>query len=73
MFGVNHDMELSRNSTRLIFLATLNLAFAMYNIITLQDWPNMLLPVINFFIILFAFAAIENEIEKKQITQRGDS
>jgi hypothetical protein len=64
-------MELSRTSTRLVFLATTNLAFGMYNIMTLQNWPNIVLPVINFLIILFAFAAIENEIEEKEMQKEG--
>jgi len=58
-------MELSRNSTRLIFLATLNIWYAMYNAFRV-DWVNVTLPVLNFFVILFAFAAIENELDEKQ-------
>jgi hypothetical protein len=63
--GVDHDLELSLTSTRLFFLATLNLCYAMYNLF-LQDWVNVILPILNFFIILFAFAALETEIEEKQ-------
>ena len=40
----------------------------MYNTFQ-QDWLNVALPLINFFVILFAFAAIENELEEKQITK----
>ena len=58
-------MELSRSSTRLIFLATLNICYAMYNVFRV-DWVNVTLPLLNFFVILFAFAAIENELEEKQ-------
>ncbi len=58
-------MELSRSSTRLIFLATLNICYAMYNVFQV-DWVNVSLPLVNFFVILFAFAAIENELEEKQ-------
>ena len=65
MYGVNHGMELSRSSTRLIFLATLNICYAMYNVFRV-DWVNVTLPLLNFFVVLFAFAAIENELEEKQ-------
>ena len=58
-------MELSRSSTRLLFLAALNISYAMYNLF-LEDWLNVILPMLNFFVIVFAFAAIENEIEIKQ-------
>ena len=58
-------MELSRNSTRLIFLAALNICYAMYNVFQV-DWVNVTLPLLNFFVVLFAFAAIENELEEKQ-------
>ncbi len=61
-------MELSRSSTRLIFLATLNICYAMYNVFQV-DWVNVSLPLVNFFVILFAFAAIENELEEKQRKQ----
>ncbi len=61
-------MELSRSSTRLIFLATVNICYAMYNLF-MEDMVNLILPMINFFVILFAFAAIENEIEEKQRTK----
>jgi hypothetical protein len=63
--GVDHDLELSRTSTRLFFLATMNLCYAMYNLF-LQDLINVVLPICNFFIILFAFAALETELEEKQ-------
>ena len=58
-------MELSRSSTRLLFLATINICYAMYNLF-LEDWVNVILPMLNFFVILFAFAAIENDLEIKQ-------
>ena len=58
-------MKLSSTSTRLFMLATLNLCVSMYNLF-LKSWLNVLFPIVNFFIILFAFAAIENEIEEKQ-------
>ena len=58
-------MELSSTSTRLFFLATLNIVYAMYSTFQ-QEWLNVILPILNFFIILFAFAAIENELEEKQ-------
>lgn len=58
-------MELSPTSTRLFFLAALNICYAMYNTF-LQDWFNVIVPILNFFIILFAFAAVENELEEKQ-------
>jgi hypothetical protein len=64
-------MELSRTSTRLFMLAVINLCFAMYNLF-LQDWLNVILPIGNFFIILFAFAAIENEIEERQSARMMD-
>jgi len=56
-------MELSRTSTRLFFLAAINLFSALYNTFV-QDWVNVVLPILNFMVILFAFAAIENEIEE---------
>ncbi len=56
-------MELSRTSTRLFFLAAMNLCYAIYNTF-LQDWLNVVLPILNFMIILFAFAAIENILEE---------
>ena len=37
----------------------------MYNLF-LEDWVNVILPMLNFFVILFAFAAIENDLEIKQ-------
>ena len=37
----------------------------MYNLF-LEDWINVILPMLNFFVILFAFAAIENDLETKQ-------
>lgn len=37
----------------------------MYNVFRV-DWVNVTLPLLNFFVILFAFAAIENELEEKQ-------
>ncbi len=58
-------MELSRSSTHLIFLATLNICYAMYNVFRV-DWVNVTLPILNFFVILFAFAAIENELDEKR-------
>ena len=58
-------MELSRTSTRLFFLAAINLFNALYNTF-MQDWVNVVLPILNFMVVLFAFAAIENEIEKYQ-------
>ena len=63
-------MELSRSSTQLIFLATLNICYAMYNAF-LQDWLNVILPIFNFFVILFAFAAIETELEEKHRKHMG--
>jgi hypothetical protein len=32
----------------------------------LKDWLNVVLPIFNFFIILFAFAAIETEVGEKR-------
>ncbi len=58
-------MELSRSSTRLFFLAAMNICYAMYNLF-LEDWLNVILPMLNFFVVLFAFAAIENDLEIKQ-------
>jgi len=58
-------MGLSRSSTRLIFLATLNICYAMYNLF-MEDWVNVILPMLNFFVILFAFAAIETALELRQ-------
>ena len=66
VYGVYNEMGLSRSSTHLIFLATLNLWYAMYNAFQV-DWVNVSLPLLNFFVILIAFAAIENELEEKQI------
>ena len=37
----------------------------MYNLF-LEDWINVILPMFNFFVVLFAFAAIENDLETKQ-------
>ena len=37
----------------------------MYNLF-LEDWVNVILPMLNFFVILFAFAAIETALELKQ-------
>ncbi len=61
-------MKLLPTSNRLLFLATFNLAYSMFNLIQ-EDWFNATLTILNFFIIMFAFAAIENEIEEKQIKQ----
>ncbi len=66
VYGVYNEMGLSRSSTHLIFLATLNLWYAIYNAFQV-DWVNVSLPLLNFFVILIAFAAIENELEEKQI------
>ena len=37
----------------------------MYNLF-MEDWVNVILPMLNFFVILFAFAAIETALELKQ-------
>ena len=63
-------MKLLPTSNRLLFLATFNLAYAMWSLIQ-EVWLNAILSILNFFIIMFAFAAIENEIEEKQIEELG--
>ena len=37
----------------------------MYNLF-LEDMVNVILPMLNFFVVLFAFAAIETALELKQ-------
>jgi len=56
-------MELSRSSTRLIFLATLNMGSVMYHIV-LMDWINVFLPMLNCFVILFALVEIEHGFDE---------
>jgi hypothetical protein len=58
-------MDLWKNSTRLFFLATLNFCYTLYNLF-IEDWVNVIITITNFFILMFVFSAIENEIEENQ-------
>lgn len=56
-------MELSRTATRLFFIAAFNVAVAMYNVF-IENWLNLILTLLNFFIILHSFAMVENAIDE---------
>ena len=61
--GVEHDMELSRTATRLFFIAAFNIAVALFNAF-IENWLNLVLTLMNFFIILHSFAMVENAIDE---------
>lgn len=56
-------MELSRTATQLFFIAAFNVAVAMYNVF-IENWLNLILTLLNFFIILHSFAMVENAIDE---------
>jgi hypothetical protein len=61
-------MELSRTSTRLFFTAAMNVMFSMYSVFE-KNWFNGIVSLMNFFVILHAFAMVENAIEEAKIKQ----
>ena len=56
-------MELSRTSTRLFFLAAMNIMYTMFSAFE-ENWLEVIISLVNFFIIMFSFAMIENALDK---------
>jgi len=56
-------MELSRTATHLFFIAAFNIAVALFNAF-IENWLNLVLTLMNFFIILHSFAMVENAIDE---------
>lgn len=65
-------MELSRTSTRLFFLAAMNIMYSMYSAFE-RNWFNGIIALMNFFIMLHAFAMVENAMDEERLKKgRGD-
>lgn len=66
--GASHDMELSRTSTRLFFLAAMSIMYSMYSVFE-KNWFTGIVSLLNFFITLHAFAMVENAMEDTRIKE----
>lgn len=64
-------MNLSRLSAFLIMVSGINIFYGMYGV-TKLDLINSTIPILNFFILLFAAINIETEIEKKRVSTIRD-
>jgi uncharacterized membrane protein len=66
-------MNLSRLSAFLTMVSGINIFYGMYGV-TKLDLINSIIPILNFFILLYAATNIETEIEKKRMsTPRDDA
>ena len=67
-------MELSPTSTRLFFLAAMNVMYSMYSVFE-ENWFTGIVCLMNFFILLHAFAMVENAMEEESIkrSQGGET
>lgn len=64
-------MNLSRLSAILIMLSGINIFYGMYGV-TKLDFVNSALPILNFFILLYAATSVETEVEKKRMSSLRD-
>ena len=64
-------MNLSRLSAFLIMVSGINIFYGMYGV-TKFDLINSTIPILNFFILLYAAINIETQVEKKRISTLRD-
>lgn len=72
LFGVEHDLDLSRLSAILVMLGALNIFYAMFGIME-GFYMNTLILVVNYFFIIYLATLLEEIRGEKALERKRSS